>query len=195
MAKNIKKVREMDFESRDEMMQAIASLVQRGTPFVWVPMRKTKDVGQKQRTDRVVAVMHFLQGIDELVTHEWQGKAEMLIEHIMLDEDVQEFIAPKRQRGNKSRNGYKLFSEERVMQIVAKMQSKGVYEGKQKVSDRTFARALRMHQYNFYDESGDNLHKGMGNGHRLVPLPSRIEVTIEVAINENVCLCHSQLCF
>lgn len=186
MAKNIKKVREMDFENRDEMMQAIASLVQRGTPFVWVPKRKrTTKEGQKQRTDRVVAVMHFLQGIDELVTHEWQGKAEMLIEHIMQDEDVQEFIAPKRQRGNKSRNGYKLFCEERVMQIVAKMQSKGVYEGKQKVSDRTFARALRMHQYNFYDESGDNLHKGMGYGKRITPMPKAVEMSIEVAINQN----------
>lgn len=186
MARNIKKVREMDFESRDEMMQAIASLVQRGTPFVWVPKRKrTTKEGLNQRTERVVAVMHFLQGIDELVTHEWQGKAEMLIEHIMQDEDVQEFIAPKRQRGKKHSDGNTLFSEERVMQIVAKMQSKGVYKDKQKVSDRAYAKALRMHQFNCYDESADNLHKGMGHGKRVAPMPSEVELTIEFVINES----------
>lgn len=185
MARNIRKVREKDFESRDEMMRAIASLVRNGTPFVWVPKRKTKDDGQKQHTERVEAVKRFLQGIEGLVTRKWQGKAQMLIEQILEDEDVVEFIAPKRQRGNKSGNVNKLFSEERVMQIVAKMQSKGVYAGKQMVSDRTFAKALRMHQFNCYDESGDNLHKGMGNGKRITPLPSEIGFTIELLINES----------
>lgn len=185
MAKNIKKVREMDFESRDEMMQAIASLVQRGTPFVCVPMRKTKDVEQKLRTDRVEAVAHFLQGIDELVTSQWQGKAQMLIEKILEDEDVLEFIAPKRQRGKKHSDGNTLFCEERVMQIVAKMQSKGVYEGKQKVSDRAYAKLLRMHQFHCYDGSCDNLHKGMGYGKRITPMPKAVEMSIEVAINQS----------